>query len=179
MAKLNAKDRKKVKSAEAVSGEFEPYPAGKYIGTLDEVEVRVSQNGNAMWNCTYRDLTKPDGTEMPGRQWYTLMLPQDKMPEGYKPSANALKRAEGDVAKAWENYQKFVAGKIKAFFEAHGYTEDSDTDEMIGEKAVLSIGIETIQSGAKAGQKTNRVNAVSALDGWEGGATADDEDDDF
>lgn len=175
MAKLNAKDRKKVAKAEANSGEFQPYPPGKYIGALSEVEVKTSGNGNPMWNVTFTDITTLDGESMPGRQWYTLMLPQDKMPEGYTPR-NSKKSPED----AWATYQDLTAGRIKAFFEAFGYSEDSDTDEMIGDKVILQIGIETIQQGAKKGQKTNRVNAVLPLDDDTVDRLADeDTDDDF
>jgi hypothetical protein len=176
MPKLNVKDRKKVHKANTVSGEFEPWPAGKYLGTLSEVEVRESRAGNPMWNITYTDCRNMSDEELPGRQWYTLMLPQDTMPEDYEPKPAALKRAGGDVAAAWENYQEFVAGKIKAWFEAHGYTEDTDTDEMLGSQAVLNIGITTIQQGAKAGQKTNTVNSVSSAEDVELGSGSDDDE---
>lgn len=178
MAKLNTKDRKKVGKAEAVSGEFEPLKPGKYPATLSEVETRVSNAGNPMWNITYTDLQNMDGETAPGRQWYTLMLPQDAMPEDYTPSPGALKRSNGDVEAAWDNYQEFVAGRIKAWFEAHGYTVDTDTDEMIGEKAILQIGVETINRGERAGQRTNRVNAVLALGDHEVDGD-EDEDGDF
>jgi hypothetical protein len=69
-----------------------------------------------------------------------------------------------------------VAGRIRAWFEAHGYTEDTDTDEMIGSKAVLVIGVETIQRGAKAGEKTNRVNAVKSAEDLDLEGDDDDED---
>lgn len=176
MPKLNTKDRKKVQKAEAVSGEFEPLTPGKYVASLSEVEVRTSQNGNPMWNITYTDLQTMDGESVSGRQWYTLMLPQDKMPEDYKPSDNALKRAKGDVAAAWDNYQEFVAGRIKSWFEAHGYDVDSDTDELIGEQVILQIGVETINRGERAGQRTNRVNAVLPLGDHE--VEGDDDGDD-
>ncbi len=177
MPKLTAKDRKKVKAAESVSGTFEPWPAGKYVGTLSEVEARTSQAGNKMWNITYTDCVNMDGESFPGRQWYTLMLPQDERPDDYKPGPNSK---EQDPEKAWEIYQNIVAGRISAWYEAHGYTEDTDTDEMLGEQAVLQIGIETIQKGAKAGEKTNRVNAVKPLpEDWDGTGSGGSDDDDF
>jgi len=178
MAKLAVKDRRKVKKAEAVSGDFEPWPAGKYVGELSDVEVKVSAAGNAYWNITYTDCVNMDSESFPGRQWYTLMLPADEMPADYKPGPKAK---EQDPEKAWEIYQNLVAGKIKAWFEAHGFTEDSDTDEMIGTQAVLQVGIETIQRGAKAGEKTNRVNSVKPLpEDWDGeGSGSDDGDDEF
>lgn len=179
MAKLAVKDRKKAQKAEAVSGGFEPLPAGKYVATLEEVEAKDSQAGNPLWNITYSDLENMDGESAPGKQWFTLMMPQDEMPDGYKPGAAALKRADGDREQAWANYQEFVAGRIKAWFEAHGYDLSSDTEEMVGSKVILQIGIETIQSGNRAGEKTNRVNNVLPFDEDEHAAGGGDDGDDF
>lgn len=59
----------------------------------------------------------------------------------------------------WNNTS--LSPKSEAFlaqsFEAFGYTADSDTDEMIGEWVVLSIGSEIQKKGAKAGQRRNVV----------------------
>lgn len=176
MAKLAAKDRKKAEKAQAVKSEFEPFPPGKYVGTLSEVEPKVSGAGNAYWNVTFTDLENMDGEVMPGRLWYMVMLPRDKRPDDYKPGPKAK---EQDPEKAWGIYQDIVAGRVKSFFEAFGYSLDSDTDEMIGEKAILKVGIETINSGARAGERTNRVNDVMPLGDHEPGASDDDGDDDF
>lgn len=160
MPKLAAKDRKKVDKAEATSGGFEPLEPGKYVGTLEAVESKVSGNGNHYWNCVFTDITDLDGNQHPGKQWYMVMLPIDKMPADYKPKSSKKSPEE-----AWATYQGLTAGRIKAFFEAFGYTTDSDTDEMVGDKAVLQIGVETIQPPSpKAGQATNRVNAIFSLD---------------
>lgn len=174
MAKLAAKDRKKVKAAEAVTGEFTPMPAGRYVATLSEVEERTSKAGNKYWNCTFTDIENMEGETQPGRLWYTVMLPIDKMPDDYKPGpkSKAATREE-----AWETYQALTAGKIKAFFEAFGYSEDSDTDEMLGEQVILQVGIETIQQGERTGQKTNRVNAIRPLGDHVAGG--DDDGDEF
>lgn len=179
MAKLAVKDRKKAAKAEAVGGGFEPIPAGKYVASLSEVEAKDSQAGNPLWNITYVDIEDMDGESVPGRQWFTLMMLQDEMPSTYKPSASALKKADGDVEVAWANYQEFVAGRIKGWFEAHGYDLTTDTEEMIGEKVILQIGIETIQSGPKKGEKTNRVNAVLPYDADAAGSGGSDDGDDF
>jgi hypothetical protein len=176
MPKLAVKDRKKVAKAEATKSEFEPLTPGKYTGALMEVEEKTSQAGNKYWNITYNDLETIDGERVPGRQWYMLMLTKDEMPENYKPGDRALKNADGNVEKAWEAYQQIVAGRIKEWFEAHGYSLDTDTDEMIGERAVLKIGVETINSGARAGERTNRVNAVLPLTGDEATGSGDGDD---
>lgn len=159
MPKLAAKVRKKVEKAKAVSSDFEPLSPGKYVGTLSAVEAKDSSAGNAMWAIEFEDIHDLDGERQPGRQWMNLMLPQDVMPEDYKPKSG--KKSPKD---AWEAYQAMTEGRIKQFFEAFGFTVDSDTDEMIGEKCVLQIGIRTIQNGPKAGQKSNQVNGVAPLD---------------
>ena len=159
MPKLAAKVRKQVAKAESVSGEFEPFPPGKYIATLSQVEAKVSGNGNAMWSLEFDNIKNLDGDDMPGRLWSNLMLPVDEMPEDYKP-----KNSKKSPADAWETYQSLVLGRIKAFFEAFGFTEDSDTDEMIGERCVLQVGIRTINSGPKKGQQSNEVNAILPFD---------------
>jgi Protein of unknown function (DUF669) len=172
MAKLAAKDRKKVSKADAVTGDFEPLSPGKYVATLKGVEAKMSAAGNPMWVAEFEDLHNLDGDRQPGRQWYNLNLPtSDTPPDGY---------AKG--AEKWEQYQALCAGRIKSFFEAFGYELDSDTDEMIGEQAVLTIGIRTIQNGDRKGQKTNSVNAVSSVDSVQGADAiggADDDDDEF
>lgn len=162
MPKLGAKVAKKTAKAEPVTGEFKPYPPGKYIGTLDKVEPKLSSAGNPVWSCEFVDITNLDGDVMPGRQWYNLNLPQDKMPDDYKPKKG------GDPAEKWEQYQNLCHGRLKAFFEAFGYEVDSDTDEFLQEKCVLQIGVGTIQRGPRTGQDTNQVNAVLPLDSVDG-----------
>lgn len=176
MPKLAAKDRKKVAKAEAVKGGFEPLPPGKYIAELTGVEARTSGAGNAYWNAEFSEIQDLEGETYPGRQWYRLMLPIDKMPEDYKPK-NSKKSPE----EAWETYQGLTAGRIKSFFEAFGFSEDSDTDEMIGERVVLQIGIRTIQQGARTGEETNEVNDVLPLDSveFEDAASGGEDGDNF
>lgn len=177
MAKLNAKDRKKVDKAEAVTGSFEPLTPGKYVAELAKVETKVSGAGNAYWNAEFTEIHTLDGDKKPGRQWYMLMLPVDKMPADYKED-EAL--TDEQRKEKWETYQRLTAGRIKAFFEAFGYDTDSDTDEMIGDRCILQIGIETQQRGANAGQQRNRVNAVLPLDEHGDFEFGDDDgDDDF
>lgn len=171
MPKLAAKDRKKVQKAQAVGGGFEPLKPGKYVAELSGVEAKTSAAGNPMWVAEFSELHNMDGERQPGRQWYNLNLPtSDTPPEGY---------AKG--AEKWEQYQGLCAGRIKQFFEVFGYSEDSDTDEMIGEKAVIQIGVRTIQNGARAGEVTNSVNGIEAYDEDKHGAASggDDGDDSF
>lgn len=162
MPKLAAKDRKKVEKSEAVGGGFEPLKPGKYVAELSEVVAKQSAAGNPMWVAEFTDIQTLDGEEVPGRQWYNLNLPTtDTPPDGY--TGKGKKSAE----ESWAQYQALCSGRIKAFFEAFGYTPDSDTDEMIGERCVLQIGVRTIQKGDRAGEQTNSVNGVAPLDSVE------------
>lgn len=154
MPKLAAKDRKKVEKAEATSGEFKPLKPGKYVAELSAVEAKNSSAGNPMWVAEFQEIHDLDGEKQPGRQWYNLNLPTTvDPPEGYTKGAEK-----------WAQYQGLCAGRIKSFFEAFGYTVDSDTDEMIGDRVVIILGIRTIQNGERAGQQTNSVNGVLPLD---------------
>lgn len=173
MPKLAAKDRKKVEKAEAVSGEFKPMPPGKYVGTLSEVEVKNSAAGNPMWVAEFTDIQDLDGDGQPGRLWYNLNLPTtDTPPDNYTPKGKKSKE------ESWAQYQALCSGRLKSFFEAFGYSVDSDTDEMIGEQCVLQVGVRTIQNGPRTGESTNSVNGVAALDtvDFDGGTGGDSDD---
>lgn len=149
MPKLANNLAAKAAEAEAVSGGFEPLKPGKYLARLSNVEAKVSQNGNAYWNWEFSSLHTLDGEKKSGRQWYMTMVPQDKMPKG---TADAEK---------WEKSQAMNLGRFRHIFEeVFGSTTDTDTDELIGDVVVLTIAVETIQGGAKAGQLTNRVRSV-------------------
>ena len=174
MPKLAAKTRKKVEKAEAVKGGFDALPPGKYVAELSEVEATTSSAGNPMWKVQFNEVHNLDGERMPGRQFYNLMLPQDKMPEDYTPK-NSKKSPE----EAWADYQRLCEGRLKQFFEAFGFTVDSDTDEMIGERCVLIIGVRTIQSGNRKGEKGNDVNGIEPFDSVNFEGEDDDDDDNF
>lgn len=170
MPKLAAKMRKQVDQSEAVSGEFPVWKPGKYVGVLNEVEAKNSSAGNPMWVAEFGDIVNMEGEAQPGRQWYNLNLPtSDTPPDDYE---------KGE--EKWLQYQGLCKGRIKAFFEAFGYETNSDTDEMIGDRCILTIGVRTIQYGDRAGEKTNTVNGVAPLpEGWEPGEGTDDADDEF
>lgn len=173
MPKLAAKDRKKVEKAEVDTG-FKPIEPGKYVAELHEVEAKTSNAGNPMWVAEFHEIHDLDGNKVPGRQWYQMMLPTtDTPPDGYKPGGK-----EQNPEKAWGMYQDLCSARIKGFFEAFGYTPDSDTDEMIGERVVLQIGVRTIQNGPRAGEESNEVRNIFPLDSvdYEGAADEGDED---
>lgn len=160
MPKLNKTIARRAQDAEPQSGAFEPLKPGKYVATLAKVEARTTNAGNPMWVAEFTDLSNlASGERAPGRQWYNLNLPVDgPMPKGYQP-----KNSKKTPKEAWETSQNLSASRLHAFFDAFGYTTDSDTDEMLGEQCVLQVGIRTIQQGARTGERVNNVNAVLPL----------------
>jgi len=158
MPKLNAAAAKAVEQTEAVhGGGFELLKPGKYLGQLTEVSVRENPDkyGAAQWSAEFQNLHSIETREpVSGRQWLNLT-----MPLGKKAPANYENGAE-----KWEKYQAMVKGRLAAFFEAFGYTPDSDTDEMLLEWAVITVGVQTIQQGPKQGEKRNVVNDIESLD---------------
>lgn len=165
MAKLNAKNRKKVAKAEATTG-FKPLPPGKYLAHLRSVVAKDSGAGNPMWAIEFDKIYNSEGEKQPGRQFYNLMLPQDSMPDNY---------TKGE--EKWDQFQALSAGRIKAFLEAFGGDEDTDTDDLIGQKVGIRLGIGTIQAGNRKGEQTNRIEEVFAPDDL-GDIEVDDDDDD-
>lgn len=73
--------------------------------------------------------------------------------------------------KQWNNtsLSPKSAGFLKATFEAFGFTEDSDTDEMIGEWVVLHLVQEPIARGPRAGELRNAVARLAPFkdDEWD------------
>lgn len=177
MPKLDSKTKKAVDKADSnVGGGFEPLEPGKYVCALKEVEAAVSQAGNSMWKVQVEDLVDLDGNDQPGRQFDNLMLP-GPMPADYKRNPKSRHKTDED---AWESYQELVKGRLKQFFEAFGYTTDSDTDEMIGDRCVVTLSVETISQGNRKGQLTNRITKYETLDSVDfedtGSNSADDDD---
>jgi hypothetical protein len=158
MPKLSNQITETVESAEASSG-FELIKPGKYAAKLSGVEARETNAGNPMWVAEFSDITAADGTTIPGRQWYNLNLPLDPnvVPANYPKTPEKYAQA-----------QALSAGRLKAFFEAFGYTADSDTDEMIGETAVITVGVRVISSGTRQGEEANEVRKVETIDTWGG-----------
>lgn len=157
MPRLNAALRQMTENAQERS--FGPIPAGKYVARLTAVEAKQSQSGNPYWNATYQDLEALDGRKQPGSQWLALNLPDDgPVPENYRPASSNKPPAE-----AWRARQEIAASRLKSWFHAHGFTVDSDTEEMIGSYAMITVVQETIQRGQRAGQVGNRVTFVEEV----------------
>lgn len=157
MPKLTPQDQQKAAQApEMTTGEFEPLKPGKYLATLLSVDARESAAGNPMWVAEFGELYNADGVRQPGRQWYNLNLPTSPTPP-----ASYTKGAE-----KWEQYQTMCAVRIRSFFDAFGYSVDSDTDELIGDSVVIRVAQRTIQQGPRAGEVTNSVEGVEKADGF-------------
>lgn len=150
MPKLNKKMAKAAEAAEVSTGDFPLLDPGYYYAQLNEVEV-LDGNYAPRWNVSFYNLHKAEtGEEVTGRQWYNINVPA----EGPAPA----NYTNGD--KKWAAFQSMSLSQLHGFFDAFGYSTDSDTDEMIGEWVKLKVGIETISSGNRKGEKTNRVKAL-------------------
>ncbi|ASZ74356.1 hypothetical protein SEA_KINGBOB_42 [Arthrobacter phage KingBob] len=153
MPKLPKKVAAAVESAEAISGDFPLLEVGFYYAQLADVEV---QDGNyaPVWNLTFENLHKvTTGEKASGKQWLRLnVVTEEKAPANY---------TGGD--KKWAAFHNMSKGQLKSFFEGFGYTPDSDTDEMIGEWAQIKVGVRTIQSGERKGEKVNDVKSISQV----------------
>jgi hypothetical protein len=153
MPKLDKKMAKAVSSAEISTGDFPLLDPGYYYAQLNEVEV-LDGNYAPRWNVSFYNLHKKEtGEAATGRQWYNINVPADgPAPANY---------TNGD--KKWAAFQSMSLGQLHGFFDAFGYSTDSDTDEMIGEWVVLKVAIEVIKQGDRKGDKTNRVKALTAV----------------
>lgn len=68
-----------------------------------------------------------------------------------------------------------AAWKVKQVFDALGFSLDSDTDEMIGELALLAVSQRVIEKGKRQGEIGNQVDLYLPADGG-GEAGAEDDD---
>ena len=155
MPKLSKKIVKRVAEAEATHG-FKLIPPGKYFARLAGVEAKQTKDDNPMWVAEFKDIFSIDGEKQPGRQWWNLNLPLD--PDDVPAGKDAQK---------WATAQSLSEGRLKAFFEGFGYSEDSDTDEMINEVAVITIGIRKITQGNRTGEDVNQINDIEPTDDYE------------
>lgn len=183
MPKLTAAQAKGITKVEPELGRpgFEPLPTGRYVGRLSDVTAKMSKNNNPIWNVEWDNIRGLDGEEFGGRQFYTLNFPTSaKRPAGWGEDNAASKKKSPD--ERWADYQTSCKARLHGFFTAHGYTTDTDTDEMINDEAecILEIGQETQREGARAGQLRNVINGFLPLDEETAAAAAseDDEDDD-
>lgn len=140
MPKLTKQQATTIQKTEPVkeTGGFQLLPTGRYRARLFDVEAKTAQgSGNPYWSIQFTDIRDFEGEQYPGRQFYTLMLPQGPKPpkdfKGYDGNNKPL-------AEQWKSVQDGRKGKLAGFFAAFGFTADSDTDEMLGEECVISVG---------------------------------------
>lgn len=163
MPKLNKALAKAAAEAEPTHG-FGLLPAGKYVARLSGVEAKSTNKGDPMWVAEFSDLRALDtGEKASGRQWWNLNIPLD---------ANDVPADYEKGPEKWAQAQSLSLGRLTAFFDAFGYETGSDTDEMIGEEAVITVGIRTIQGGNRSGEKANEVRDIESLEKYGKESTA-------
>lgn len=149
MPKLTKAQAKAVDAAETNDIDYTvPLPAGRYIGTLDEVEVGEGPKG----------------------PYWTWKIKLDR-------NEDVALDGQGRVMYVNTSLAEEAAWKMKETFEAFGYSSDSDTEEMIGEKCIVVVRIKMIQGGANAGTPGNQVSKLFPLDGTVVGGSGKDEAD--
>jgi hypothetical protein len=138
MPKLSKTKQKSVAKAESTG--FKALEAGMYIGTLKQV---VTQKGGKplegpagpYWQWEFDQITDLAEEEtFPGRQFVITSLSDDS---------------------DW---------KMKETYEAMGYSLDSDTDEMVGDRVILSVSQRPIEKGPRKGQIGNQVDRLHHID---------------
>ncbi len=69
--------------------------------------------------------------------------------------------------KQWLNtsLSEASAWRLKDVFAAFGETPDVDTDDLIGRRVRVEVGVNTIQSGSRTGEPGNNVKKVLPLEG--------------
>lgn len=168
MPKLSSSAQKKAQEAEVPQErEYTLLEPGWYIGVLEDVEERESKSGNDYWSATFSDIEDLDGETHPGKLWYSpIMMPVAKRPKDYRPKSRQKKdETEQEwIERSWKTYQDLVAGRLKGFFEAFGFTLDSDTEEMYGEKCAIQVIQEPIGQGPRQGEMRNSIANVKHLD---------------
>jgi hypothetical protein len=153
MPKLSKKMAKAAANAEISSGDFPLLDPGFYYAQLMSVDVRDG-NYAPQWTAEFHNLfSERTGEKASGRQWYRMhIVPEGDMPANYP-----------NGPKKWANWQKMSLGVVHGFFDAFGYSTDSDTDELVGEWVKIKVKIRTIQQGDRKGEKVNDVGGVAAV----------------
>ena len=136
MPKLNAKQAKQVASTEAWEAGTGRVllDEGRYAAQLFKVTERDGRE-HPLWSWRFVNVHNQDGDLM-GRT--NLFHSTSLSPKAY--------------------------GGLKQTFDAFGYTTDSDTDEIVGEWAVLYVRQEVQEQGKNAGQRVNVVSGLAPFD---------------
>lgn len=135
MPKLPKAVAKRVGEAES-TGSFEALPEGTYIVQLIDVDGSKEGPAGPYWSWEFDVVSDSDGdTALAGRKLWS----------------NTSLSEKADF-------------KMKEVFEAFGYTTDSDTDEMVGEKIKVSVSQRPIEKGARKGQVGNNIERHMSLE---------------
>lgn len=149
MPKLEKKKAKAVAENEGQS--FEVLPEGTYIGTLEQVTVH---DGKAIASSPADVALFGEGEVIPYWKWQFMEITglsgEDVEPGKVYPGKLWIQTSLGESSE-W---------KVKEVFDGFGYTTDTDTDEMCGEKVKLVVSQGTIQGGPRKGEDNNNVDKV-------------------
>jgi len=155
MPKLNKKMAAAVAKLDPndAGGDFPLLDPGFYYVRLGSVDV-AEGNFAPRWSVELDRVVDEDMERRPGRLWYNI-----NVPEAGPAPANYVKGEE-----KWAQFVNMSQLNLAAFFNAFGYETSSDTDEMIGEWAKAKVVIETIQSGNRKGEQTNRIKTLMPVE---------------
>lgn len=116
---------------------------------------------------------------------YTVKLNNVTVKEGDKGPywSWELEVVEGEfkTRRQWVNTSLSEAAdwKLKEVFDAFGYTADSDTDEMVGERCKIAVTQRVIEKGARAGETGNNVDRCIPISDDDTDAESDEDDETF
>lgn len=114
--------------------QFAALPPGVYTARLAKVNAtKAKSSDNPMWELEFDDVRDLEGNKKPGRQWTNLVLIDQVM---------------------W---------KVGQFFAAFGVPSSVNTDELVGFRCRLQIGVRVITQGQRTGQEGNEVNGFIRL----------------
>jgi hypothetical protein len=111
-------------------GEFEPLPDGYYRAEIEKIDLSDRPGASGFHQWVVVWRIKAPRAHAKRTQWDRLSL---------SPKA------------AW---------KMRELFDALGYEYDSDSDELIGETAILELFQEEITSGKRKGEIGNSVSQI-------------------
>jgi len=152
-------------------------PAGLYKATLFSVEDGANFSGEPQWVAHFGDLVSVDGARYPlDLQRLYLDMPDPRV------VGRPVPRDIDEAHRKFLSAQFRRLGDLRSFFEAFGYTADSDTDEIIGESCTIEIYHYSPTQGKNIGRtfaKIGKTMPVAAFDEARGdfhpaGPAADD-----
>lgn len=153
MPKLPKKIAKSVSENEG--GDFDLLPQGAFVAKLEVVEAK---DGRATAEEPEDVKNFGEGETIPYWSWQFTEL------TGL--SGEDVEVGKVYPGKLWTNTSLGVKSewKMKEVFDAFGYSTDSDTDEMVGEKVKIIVVQEVAQFGKRKGEKVNQIDEVLPYD---------------